>query len=99
MYSERRKEGADSGDVATAVILVLVSAAVAWLLPRDQANPEIGLRAVRQSRYAELRVLDTAAGRHLLIDGGVHTIVDPAGWQQGRQCQQLVYWKRRVATY
>ncbi|MCH7825421.1 MAG: fused MFS/spermidine synthase [Acidobacteria bacterium] len=81
MFSERRKEGADSGDVATAVVLVLVSAAFAWLLPRDQADPEIGLRAVRQSPYAELRVLDTAAGRHLLIDGGIHTIVDPASWQ------------------
>jgi len=33
--------------------------------------------ALRESAYGELRVLDRSQRRFLLIDGGIHTIVDP----------------------
>lgn len=38
------------------------------------------LLSVRQSPYAEIRVLDKNNLRHLLIDGGTHTIVDTTSW-------------------
>lgn len=47
----------------------------------EQAQPEKGLLAIRQSPYAELRVLETEEGRHLLIDGGIHTLVNPETWE------------------
>ncbi len=40
-----------------------------------------GLLAVRESPYAEIRVVDTKGRRHLLIDGGTHTIVIPGTWE------------------
>ncbi len=46
----------------------------------ERADPESGLLAVEQSAYAEIRVLDLDGTRHLLIDGGVHTMVDPSSW-------------------
>jgi spermidine synthase len=42
------------------------------------AVPEQGLLAVEQSPYGEIRVVDWQGIRYLLIDGGVHTEVDPA---------------------
>ena len=45
-------------------------------LPFERAQPEHGLLAVRQSPYAEIRVVDLQRRRHLLIDGAIHTIVD-----------------------
>ncbi len=38
------------------------------------------LLEVRQSIYAEIRVLDFGESRHLLIDGGTHTVVNPSNW-------------------
>jgi spermidine synthase len=46
----------------------------------DRADPASGLLAVEQSPYAEIRVLDLDGVRYLLIDGGVHTMVDPSTW-------------------
>jgi spermidine synthase len=63
------------------VIILFLSAAFAWVLPSSGADPEKGLLAVEQSPYAEIRVLDTTNRRHLLIDGGTHTIVDPSTWK------------------
>ncbi len=60
--------------------MVLLGAALLWLLPTDAADPERGLLAVEQSAYAEIRVLERDGSRYLLIDGGTHTIVDPATW-------------------
>ncbi len=59
------------------VLLLLLSGSLTAALPMAQAQPARGLLAVEQSAYAELRVLETEAGRHLLIDGGIHTIVEP----------------------
>ncbi len=49
--------------------------------PVDQAKLKEGLLDIEQSPYAELRVIDTEAGRHLLIDGGIHSLVDTATWE------------------
>ena len=81
IFLERRDGRGESGDLVTAVLMLLATGGFAWLLPTEGADPAVGLRAVRQSPYAELRVLDTAQGRHLLIDGGVHTIVEPGSWE------------------
>jgi spermidine synthase len=66
--------------LATIFILAL-GAMVIWIVPMERPDPEQGLLAVEQSPYAEIRVLDTNEKRHLLIDGGTHTIVDPETWE------------------
>lgn len=47
----------------------------------EQPDPDHGLLAVEQSPYAELRVLDADNGRHLLVDGGIHGLVDTSTWE------------------
>lgn len=44
--------------------------------PGEYAIPERGLIAIEQSRYAELRVIDTKDARHLLLDGNPQALVD-----------------------
>lgn len=68
---------------ATAVMLLLVVGGVAAvrLAPEARAIPAAGLLDVRQSAYAEIRVLDRNDLRFMLIDGGAHTIVDPVDWE------------------
>jgi predicted membrane-bound spermidine synthase len=59
-------------------VLVLLGAAAGFAaIPADAADPARGLLAVRQSPYAEIRVVEHRGMRHLLVDGGVHTRVDP----------------------
>ena len=95
MFLEWWGQKGESGDAVTAVVLLVATGAFAWLLPTEGADPSVGLRAVRQSAYAELRVLDTARGRHLLIDGGVHTIVDPGSWASAYPYVALIDLARR----
>jgi spermidine synthase len=71
-----RRKGARGRSALLAAALLLVPAWVFRALPTDGADPERGLVSVRQSPYAELRVLDMDGLRYLLIDGGIHTIVD-----------------------
>ncbi len=66
--------------IATAVILLIAAAAAYKTAPEARANPEAGLLHVTQSAYAEIRVLEKKGLRFMLIDGGPHTIVDPADW-------------------
>ena len=47
------------------------------LAPSQKPDPGNGLIDVRQSPYAELRVVDKDLTRFMLIDGGTHTIIDP----------------------
>lgn len=61
----------------SAVLLAALGGLASAALPIQQVNAEAGLLAIEQSPYAEIRVLETEAGRHLLIDGGIHTIVEP----------------------
>jgi len=46
--------------------------------PEQAADPERGLVAIEQSPYAEIRVVDVNDMRFMLIDGGIHTVIDPA---------------------
>jgi spermidine synthase len=68
-------------DIGIGLILVLISGLLAWLMPAFGSAPETGLIALAQSPYAEIRVVDMERKRHLVIDGGVHTIVDPLSWE------------------
>lgn len=67
-------------DGLLSVALVAVGVAALWLTPHREPNPERGLLAIEQSPYAELRVVDFNGLRHLVIDGGVHTIIEPSTW-------------------
>ena len=59
-------------------LILLLSLAAA--LTGERPDPSRGLLAIRQSPYGELRVVDTEEGRHLLIDGSIHSLVDTATW-------------------
>ena len=76
LIAERRITAIPVAGVAIFAILTAF-----WLLPSGGPDPEGGLIAVQQSPYAEIRVLDMERKRHLVIDGGVHTIVDPLSWE------------------
>jgi len=64
--------------IQTGLLVVLVILSYILLWNRYQQKPDVknGLMAVEQSAYGELRVIDNENGRHLLIDGGIHSIVD-----------------------
>ena len=64
-----------------ALALVAIATASSLLSPAAAPDPAAGLIAVRQSPYAEIRVVDLDGHRHLLIDGGVHTITEPGSWR------------------
>jgi spermidine synthase len=49
--------------------------------PGETAAPERGLLAIEQSRYAELRVIDTKDARHLVLDGSPQGLVDIHTWE------------------
>jgi spermidine synthase len=60
----------------TVVLLVACTLAVYWA-PTLKANPDRGLIAVTQSAYGEIRVVEVDDTRFMVLDGGIHTIVDP----------------------
>ena len=95
MFLKWRRGGADTADLLAGVVLFMVAGGAYGLLPVSVPDPASGLIDVRQSPYAELRVLDTAQGRHLLIDGGVHTIVDPGSWETAYPYVALIDLARR----
>lgn len=68
---------------AAAVIPVLLGVLGLSLLPPVGGSPEPGVIAIEQSPYAEIRVLDSkqTKARLLLIDGGIHTLVNPSSWE------------------
>ena len=69
------------GRVATAALLVVVAGGTLYqLAPIETADPEKGLIAIEQSAYGEIRVVDLDETRCMIIDGGMHTIVDTATW-------------------
>lgn len=72
--------GRRAGSIATAVVLLAVSAGSFMIAPDLKANPEIGLLDVRQSAYGEIRVVDKDDTRYMVLDGGIHTMIDPATW-------------------
>jgi spermidine synthase len=68
---------------ALAAVLILTTAGVlvSRAAPARTADPARGVIAVEQSAYGEIRVVDFEETRHLIIDGGLHTIVDSRTWQ------------------
>jgi spermidine synthase len=68
---------------AGAVTSVLIGIAALWHLPSVGSDHGPGVIAIEQSPYAEIRVLDSeeTKTRLLVIDGGTHTIVNPASWE------------------
>lgn len=66
--------------ITSSTLLLLLLLMVRTALISEQPDPSRGLLAVCQSPYGELRVADTDEGRHLLIDGGIHSLVDTATW-------------------
>ncbi len=58
--------------------IAFVTAAADRAAPRDNPNPALGLVALEQSAYAELKVIDYQEQRALLIDGAPHSIIDIA---------------------
>jgi len=67
------------------VPLILLGIGAAGSLPLERAKPDRGLLDVRQSPYSELRVVDWEGMRMLVLDGGLHTIVQPGTWRSGYQ--------------
>jgi spermidine synthase len=64
----------------TAGALIVCACAITLIAygTEEKADPSAGLIAIEQSPYAELRVVDKGDTRHLLIDGGIHSMVDTA---------------------
>jgi spermidine synthase len=67
--------------VPSIVACLLLGAAGNRLAPVERWNSDMGLLTVEHSAYGELRVVEKDGQRYLLIDGGVHTIVDPETWE------------------
>lgn len=60
-----------------AVPLVFVgSVLLSCLAPRQTADAEMGIIAVEESAYAEIRVVDMEGGRFMFIDGSLHAGID-----------------------
>jgi spermidine synthase len=69
------RRGSATGLTVTLLLAALSSAAMArW--SGEETDGQRGLIHVEQSPYAEIRILDADGARHLLIDGGIHSIVD-----------------------
>ncbi len=77
LLAHRRSKGTSAASLG----MLLIGMVFLGISPTERAAPEKGLLAVEQSAYAEIRVLDLYERRHLLIDGGTHTIVDPSTWE------------------
>ncbi|MEE4311980.1 MAG: fused MFS/spermidine synthase [candidate division KSB1 bacterium] len=63
--------------------ILLILAAVTFVLqcPLDEAHPDEGLIFSRQSPYGQIRVLEYKNTRYLLIDGAVHSAINPVTGQ------------------
>lgn len=70
--------GAGSKRVISAALIILAAAGVILLAKNSDtsAHPETGLIDIQQSLYGEIRVVDVGETRHMVIDGGTHTIID-----------------------
>ncbi|MEW5875729.1 MAG: fused MFS/spermidine synthase [Candidatus Zixiibacteriota bacterium] len=66
--------------VLAGILLLAAGPFVYRTAPGVEADPALGLTAVRHSAYGEIRVVDRDGTRYLLIDGGMHTIVNPETW-------------------
>ena len=71
--------------LAGGIAIIVLAMGAAGGLPLERANVSAGLLEVRQSPYAEIRVVDWEGMRMLLIDGGLHTLTQPDVWRSGFQ--------------
>jgi len=69
-----------SGAALVALAFAASAPALAWRFSPDRARPDSGLLEIRDTPYAELRIVERDDRRFLLIDGGVHTVVQPDTW-------------------
>jgi predicted membrane-bound spermidine synthase len=61
------------------IVFLLLAALAVWKMPPALTNHNFA--ATAQSEFADLRVLDTDEGRHLLVNGEIKTIVDTTSWE------------------
>lgn len=69
------------GSRPSAVLIPLLAAgavAALALVGSSTPNRAAGVLAVEQSAYGEIRVVENNGARYLLIDGGIHTMIDAA---------------------
>jgi spermidine synthase len=74
---------ARSGSKMAAVLLLLLApagAAAGWGPMGHRPDLDRGLAAITESEYAEIRILEKNDMRLFLIDGGVHTMIEPGSW-------------------
>jgi len=64
-----------------AMMILLAGAVAISKVPRNHADPDRGLISVNQSPYGEIRVLEMEDTRYLIIDGGVHSMVNASNWK------------------
>lgn len=57
-------------------LLLLIGLGSVWVIPAGGADLAKGVVAIKQSPYAELRVVDIEDIRYMLVDGGNHTMID-----------------------
>ena len=77
-----RREGARSLAAPSSLLAVFAVAGAAVGLARaPRSGAASSVVAFEESPYAEIRVVDRNEKRFLLIDGGIHTIVDPTTWE------------------
>jgi len=72
-----------------AAALCIVAVTSSGMLGLDRADPARGLVELRQTPYAEIRIVDVDNGRYLLMEGMLHTVMD---LEDGRS------WHRYVAA-
>jgi len=70
-----------AGAAALVVLAVLVWKPGLPAASGTEAGRDEGLVAVVQSAYADIRVADLGDSRYMLIDGTLHTGVDPETWE------------------
>ena len=65
----------------TGGLALLACGLLVWRSAEAEPIPGTRPQTIVQSPYGELRVVDQDGARHLLIDGGIHTIVNPSNYE------------------
>lgn len=80
-----------SPKIFSVLILIFISGCIyTWQAPIEKANPDDGLIFIEQSPYGEIRVVEKDEIRYLLIDGAIHSIVNPTFLWETRYAYVLV---------
>jgi predicted membrane-bound spermidine synthase len=67
------------------LVWAIAGALLFRVTPAETMNPNDSLMAVKQSEYGEIRVVDLADLRYLLLNGDTRAIIDPQTWQTRSQ--------------